>query len=82
MASEIIFFIFYSSYLIDKSACQVGVVVNATVTEEGPPAAHLLGVVEVEVDDDALFFVSRSLIEEFALGPATKEVPQNWIPFV
>jgi N-carbamoylputrescine amidase len=35
--------------LVYKSLCDVGVGVDAAVAEERPPAAHLLGVVDVDM---------------------------------
>ena len=44
----------FSLFVVAEAEEEVLVGVDAAVAEEGPPAAHLLGAVEVEVNDEVL----------------------------
>ena len=55
------------SKLVSESLCKLSELVDAPIAEERPPAAHILASLHVYVDDDALLFVGRCLIEQFAL---------------
>jgi hypothetical protein len=54
-------------YSVAESLGEVAIGLDATVAEEGPPAAHLLGVSQVKLDDDALLLVLRCFVDDFAL---------------
>ena len=59
-------------FLIDESSGDVTVVFDAAIAEEWPPAAHVLAVLEVDVDDEALFLVVARTIVELALRTSHK----------
>ena len=50
------------SKLVSESLCKLSELVDASVAEERPPAAHILASLHVYVDDDALLFVGGCLI--------------------
>ena len=54
------------------AAGQVAVVFDAAVAEEGPPAAHVLAVVKVEVYDDGFFLVVTRTVVELSLWTSHK----------
>ena len=53
--------------LIYKSLCYVCICIDAAITQERPPAAYLLRVVDVEFYDDALLIVGRGFVDELSL---------------
>lgn len=58
--------------LISEAEGEVLIGVDAAVTEEGPPATHLLGTLEVDVHEEVLGFCLRGLGKDFALGTCHK----------
>ena len=54
--------------LVNESACEAAVAVNAAVAQERPPAAHGFRALHVHFDNCGLFHVGRGLIQKFALG--------------
>ena len=54
---------------IDEAAGDVGVAIDAAVAQERPPTTHLLAVMHVDTDDNALFLVVARTVKEFALWP-------------
>ena len=53
--------------LVNESLGQRTVVLNAAVAQERPPAAHLLGALHIDVDNDGHFLVGRTFVEQLAL---------------
>ena len=57
---------------VDKPLGNIGISINAPVTQERPPTTNILAVVEVEIDNAAFCLMLRSTIEHFTLW-ATNE---------
>lgn len=54
-------------YSVAESLGEVAIGLDATVAEEGPPAAHLLGALKVYFYHRSGLLVLRSLVEQLAL---------------
>lgn len=53
--------------LINESPGDISVVLDATVAEEWPPAAHILTVLDVDFCHDAFFFIVAGTVKKLAL---------------
>ena len=63
---------FTAILLVDIALSDILIIVNAAVTEEGPPPAYLLTVVHVNFDHDAFFFIIAGSVMDFALRSDSK----------
>ncbi len=62
----------FFSFSVDEPLENAAVLVDASVAEEGPPAAHLLATVEVEVDDLLALLLIVGTEEELSLWTCYK----------
>ena len=53
--------------MIYKPLEDISVFVDTSIAQERPPASHILRVLEVEFDDDALFLMAVGLIDDLSL---------------
>ena len=53
--------------MIYKPLEDISIGIDAPIAQEGPPASHILRVLEVEFDDDALFLMAVGLIDDLSL---------------
>ncbi len=58
----------------------ISVVLDATVAEEWPPAAHILTVLDVDFCHDAFFFIVAGTVKKLALRTGNETAAPNWIP--